>query len=297
MNAKDTIAYTGDLRVHGYREDLTKDFIKELKKEEIKYLICEGTNVSEKPTEEDLRKLDSEDSVRKKLLELVKASNGLVVHDQSSADIDRVRTIWQVAKESGRKLVIDSRLAWLVLEINKEEGKIISDLPKLGDFYIYLTRRKKRYSEEYIEVEKEERCYHEFELVRKSELQDVLIAGPNGREAILNKPEEFILCTTNGMSMLLQFKPVDKGIPGTYVYSKAEPYNEETEIPFEKLKNWIRICGMQLEYAHTSGHCSVEDLRNIVETANPEILVPIHTRNEELFRKLFKARVVLPREF
>src|SRR5207244_3559831 len=39
------IAYTGDIRMHGARPDLTEDFVKAVSGQPIDVLVCEGTRV------------------------------------------------------------------------------------------------------------------------------------------------------------------------------------------------------------------------------------------------------------
>ena len=43
------IAYTGDLRFHGYGSDMTKKFVKSLERTDINVLLCEGTRADEPP--------------------------------------------------------------------------------------------------------------------------------------------------------------------------------------------------------------------------------------------------------
>ena len=65
------------------------------------------------------------------------------------------------------------------------------------------------------------------------------------------------------MQTMLQFKENDKELEGTYIYGKAEPFNEEMILSFRRLKNWLRMCNLKLEYSHTSGHLSSDDMKKI----------------------------------
>jgi len=58
------------------------------------------------------------------------------------------------------------------------------------------------------------------------------------------------------------------------------------ELSFDKLRNWVRLCEMRLELAHTSGHCTAEDIAELVERVRPKRVVPVHTEHPELFRGL-----------
>jgi len=283
------IVYTGDFRLSGYMKGLTETFVKQLKKGKIKCMICEGTNLAKEPREADKHKLPSEADVERKTNYHIEKADDLVIYDGSSVDLDRIRTVWKVAKKHGRKFVIESRLAYILLETQKTG--LIKDLPGKGDFLIYLNRLKQRGTEKYIEVFGKGRVNHEKMMIEDPNLSDDwFIWGPDGREKILKNSEEYLLYTTNGISMMIQFKPVDKGIPGTYIYGKAEPYSEEQAFTYERLKNWIKLCRLKMKFAHTSGHCSPEQLEAILKEVCPEVLIPIHTESPELFVGLIDSK-------
>jgi len=276
------IVYTGDFRLSGFMKGLTETFVKQLKKENVKCMICEGTNLSKEPREADKHKLPTEADVERKTNYHVEKTDDFIIYDGSSVDLDRVRTVARVAKKHGRKLVIESRLAYILLETQKTG--LIKDLPRKGSFLIYLNRKKQSGTDQYIEVFGEARVNHEKRMINDPDLSDDLFVwGPDGRNKILKNPEEYLLYTTNGISMMIQFKPVDKDIPGTYIYGKAEPYSEEQAVTFERLKNWIKLCGLKMKFAHTSGHCSPEQLSRMLKDICPEVLIPIHTEYPSLF--------------
>ena len=79
-----------------------------------------------------------------------------------------------------------------------------------------------------------------------------------------------------------------------YVYSSSEPHNEEQEIDFRRLHNWlahfeIRRFGLPLESEgqwempeeqkglHASGHACGPDLLRIAREIDPRVLIPIHS--------------------
>lgn len=277
-----SIVYTGDFRLSGFMKGLSETFVKQLKKEDIKVMICEGTNLAKEPREADKHKLPTEADVERKTNYHVEKVDDLVIYDGSYVDLDRVRTVARVAKKHGRKMIIDSRLGYILLETQKTG--LIKDLPGKGDFLIYLNRRKQSGRDKYIEVFGEGRVNHEKSMINDPDLSDDLFVwGPDGRGKILKNPEDYLIYTTNGINTMLQFKPVEKGIPGTYIYGKAEPYSEEQAFTYDRLKNWIKLCGLKMEFAHTSGHCSPEQLGAILKEVCPEVLIPIHTESAELF--------------
>jgi len=186
-------------------------------------------------------------------------------------------------------MVIESRLAYILLET--EKTRLLKGLPRKGDFLIYLNRLKQRGTDQYTEVFGEGRINHEKRMVNDPDLSDDwFVWGPDGREKILKNPEEYFFYTTNGIRTMIQFKPVDKGIPGIYIYGKAEPYSEEQAVTYERLKNWIKLCGLKMKFAHTSGHCSPEQLSGILKDVCPEVLIPIHTEYPSLFLGLIDEK-------
>ena len=84
-----------------------------------------------------------------------------------------------------------------------------------------------------------------------------------------------------------------KKILGTYIYGKAEPFNEEMEFSYGKLENWIELAGLNMKYAHTSGHVSADDLKGFIQTVNPKHVIPVHTQSAQMFEE-FGAKVLYP---
>ncbi|MFH0947519.1 MAG: MBL fold metallo-hydrolase [Elusimicrobiota bacterium] len=329
------IVYTGDFRFHGYRQKETEYFQNEIAKEKIDILITEGTRLSR--TDEE-KALDTEEEVFEAACGFSKNEKGLVIYDASPADIDRVKTLSRVARETGRELVIDDKKAYFILYLNHNEPKnLIDGLPQIDDFKIYLSREKlKKTSKKFSEkIFREDNLFVENFTEGRSGYQKILLAeqivtskknsedygkfvstikksqnkedffkaikiptekfvwGPIGREEILKNPERYILYTSNGPLTLLQFIPIGKKIPGTYIYGKAEPFNEEMEFSFDKLENWIKLAGLNMKYAHTSGHASADDLKKFIQAVNPGCVMPVHTTNAAMFEK-FAGKVLRP---
>lgn len=304
-----TLVYTGDLRFHGYASPLTADFLDRVAKEEVDLFLCEGTNVQLKSqtsqkeagwsqalelSEEriELEKLETEKEVLDKLVLINDNTEGLVLYDMTLTDIDRLRTVWQAAEKTGRRVLYDSRQAYLLLFLNTER-KFLSNLPEKGDFDIFLDRLKKRGEERYIETFRTGRRLHEKILLENLGRDDLFIWGSEGRQQILANGSSFLLCTSNGISQLLQFKEKRRDINGVFVYGRSEPYNEEAELTFRKLQNWIRICNMNFDSAHTSGHASQENIASLIEILDPALTIPIHTEHPGQFTG-FTKRLHLP---
>jgi ribonuclease J len=70
-----------------------------------------------------------------------------------------------------------------------------------------------------------------------------------------------------------------------YVLSASEPFNEEMEIDFERLVNWLRHYGLPQYHVHVSGHIMPLQLKNILGEINARKVFPVHTEHMDLFAK------------
>jgi len=302
IQGKSSIAYTGDLRLHGKRNYLTEEFLKLIEKEDVEYLLCEGTRLGLSNTEDEKsveeKALNSESEVKEKCFEIIESEEDLIIYDASQADLDRIEILCEVAKKTGRKLLIDSKKAFLLLYMN-DENILVEDLPKIENFSILLGRSKlgtntklcKEITEDcpgfYLETFKTGRRYHEKEMLNSdSFVGENFIWGPNLRKEVLSNPNEYIIYTSNGPLLLLHCTRYKESFSGTYIYGKAEPFTEEMEFTFNRLLKWLELYNLKLEYAHTSGHCFPNDIKKAIEMINPKNLIPIHTEHPEEFKKI-----------
>jgi ribonuclease J len=292
-----TIAYTGDLRAHGYKKELTADFIKKLEDEKIDIMICSATKVE--PEMKESKLLRSEDEVRKELTEEVKYADGLVMVETSSADIDRIRTIWQVAQKTGRNFVLTTNQAYLLYKLQTIDNTI-SELPTPCDSYTYLRRYREPYihrTEENGEAYMMGRPYWQQDLISmvESHDKDHLLWGEKGREVIRKNPSAYIFCTNNAAHELMELKPVDTTFPCKFILSRSEPFDEESEIDFKRLMNWLKLFGIKdYKQIHASGHMYSNELKEMIERANPDVIYPIHTKHPKMLKEICpKANVII----
>ena len=311
IEGKANIVYTGDFRLHGNKGFLTEEFLRLVEKEDVDYLLCEGTRLGLEKNEEERiveeKVLNSEKEVKNKCMEIIESEEDLVIYDASQADLERVKILCDVAKKTGRELLIDSKKAFLLLYINETEN-LLEDLPKIEDFKILLSRSKlssstnickeltKDCPDFFLERFKTGRRNHEREMLTNNKFSESqFIWGPAMRKEILSNPNEYIIYTSNAPLLLLHCKNLQEPFSGTYIYGKAEPFTEEMEFSFNRLLRWLELCNLKLEHAHTSGHCFPDDIKNAIEIINPENLIPIHTEYPEEFKKIIPKGVNLMR--
>ena len=105
--------------------------------------------------------------------------------------------------------------------------------------------------------------------------------------------EIILVMSFYGLEELVNIKPK----PGScYVLSASEPFNEEMEIDFERLVNWLGHYGLPQYHVHVSGHIMPLQLKGILKEINAKKVFPVHTEHADLFARFMgdlKGKVVL----
>jgi len=259
------IAYTGDLRIHGVKFQMTYDLIDEAKQAKPVALVCEGTNISGAD-------VSSEDEVKAKVNKVVKGTDKLVLADFSYADVDRFRTFYEVARENGRRLAISMRQAYIFDKLRHDADL---DLPEIDDESLLIFQRsKKRYSKW------EEKIQSHLNVKDSKDIKDM-------------QEEVIMVCSLFDLKELIEIRP---GSGSNFIHSASEPVNEEGEVEFTKLLNWLDHFGLPMYQIHCSGHIMPNELKEIISKIQPRKIHPIHTDHPELFAKFLAryAEVELP---
>jgi len=247
------LAYTGDFRCHGCRTEHTENFIEAAAKFKPDILIIEGTNIIRSS-------LQSEAEVKTKISSLISRTEGLVLASFSPVDFDRLKTFSKAAQENKRKLAISTR-QFFILNFLQEEGLVNLNelfLEKPCVFY-----RKKEVP----------RLWEKTVLSSWPLTVDIQEVGKNQRDFVLN----FSYYDMNEAAEIT-FRP-----GSVFILSQSEPFNEEMEIDFQKLLNWLEHFGLPLYVVHASGHASAFDLREVVARIKPEKVFPVHTERPLLY--------------
>ena len=283
INTKDAqIAYTGDLRLHGVVKQYTEEFIENA--HGVDYLIIEGTRITDSTcmTESKVKEYA--------LRELRDKKEKFAAVIISGLDIDRLRTMIEVAKELKRIPVLSPRLAHLTKTL-KENKTHLQSIPEPGkDFLIYYEKRS-LIDDGYV---LESQSYHPWQRQIYQEYENYTIKP----EEIERKQGDYLMIFT-GLSYITELIDI-KPEPGSlFIESTSEPFDEEQEIEWEKVERWISLLRMDKVHIHSSGHANREDLLQIIQLIKPKTIIPIHTENPKEFRKLLKNenyRVILPEE-
>jgi len=83
---------------------------------------------------------------------------------------------------------------------------------------------------------------------------------------------------------LIDIKP-DRG--SHFIHSMSEPFSEE-DIEDEVMHNWLDHFRMRSHQLHASGHMNRQQITGLINYVKPKRIFPIHTENQQLFRKISK---------
>ncbi len=202
-------------------------------------LICEGTTLSREGYV-----AVSEQQLEEQAVGIFKNKNGPIFVLQSSMNIDRIVTMYRAAKRSGRTFLEELYMADIASAIG---GSIPN--PTFDDVYAFITSASR------------------YEGLKK-------YAHRIGKDRIAKTP--FVMCVRT--SMLRYMKGLSKLMSfenGVLVYSFWSGYRET-----EDMKHFLSECeqlGLEVVTLHTSGHADYESIKMLVETVNPDEIIPIHT--------------------
>ena len=265
-----SLVYTGDLRRHGAMSQMTDDFLERAAEEKPSIMITEGTRVAP----EEKRKLYSEEQVLKLGTRTVEQSRKLVVMVCYSRDIDRFKTFYRVAKDTGRLFVIHPKTAYLFHEIMDKVD--VPDPAKDPQIRVYFRRKR---SGTY-----DDRDYYRWE-------QGFLNRMVTAEWVHKRQAETLLSLSFNQFTELIDIKP----LPGsTFIHSMSEPFSEE-DIEAKVTQNWIDHFKLKFHQLHASGHASCQEIIEMIKRIRPKKVIPVHTEHPELFKKLVGlGRVSLP---
>ncbi len=313
-----TLAYSGDLRLHGEAGELTLDFVREASAWSPQILMLEGTRVAPESDPEaaaarlfeQMLALRLRDRIPKRVameanteagvLEALRGvlddhADNLVMVESAWADVDRMRTVWRAASASGRRLLMDEKAAYLLDKMRRDPK--LGGLPPIAEISVMVWRRRRterpasRALSEALDRFEDEGC-------------EVMSAQEAARE-VWASPGSFLFLTSQPTRAL---KDLMAGGDGrgklTYVMSRSEPFTEEMVIGLDRLLNWLALYGVRSYFRiHVSGHASPQDLGRIADEIGPEVVLPIHTEHPDLFamylprdlrRRLILARLAEP---
>ena len=268
--SKGPIIYTGDFRLHGPMSRMTQEFVEKAAGAKPLALLTEGTRMAREEEHDH-----TEAEVEEKVSGIIRESKGIVFAYFSMSNIDRFLSFYRAALKNGKKLVIDSKYAY-ILDSLKDKIPALPDVMEDSNIQIYFRLAKSgTYSE---------KDYHVYE--RKFLPKMVTYEDVKRDQAGLVMHMSF-----NKLLELVYIQPKN----ADYIYSSSEHFleGEENEAERTVLENWMKHFGVKFHKAHCSGHISRKELEQVIHAMNPKILIPIHTERAADFRNLH-TNVIIP---
>jgi ribonuclease J len=264
------VVYTGDLRMHGTHAKMTDDFIAAAKETKPIALITEGTRIDIEESNESEQKVYNESKKK------ISKNNKLSIIDFNFKDVDRFTTFYKIAKDLNKKLVISFKHSCFLDKYHNDKKL---RMPDIKDEQI-LILKPKRLTGTYIDED-----YTDYYIKKRLNYPNIITA-----EEIKKNPSNYMVVLNFWyFNMFIDLKP--KG--GVYIHSLSEPFNEEMEITYKRMINWINYFSLNLFQSHCSGHIFGKNLKELINEINPRTLFPIHTEKPGMFRKLNMKSVMV----
>ena len=264
-----SIVYTGDFRDHGAKPEMTQEFIEKAKESKPVAIVTEATNMTGAT-------VSNEAEVEGKLEKIVSQVDGIALAEFGFSDVDRLNTFYRMAKRNNRCLAVSLKQAYLLDALRKDKGLKV---PALEDDAILVFRKSKKrfdsWEKELLErFDGEGKVLDVFEL-SKQQCKVVLAVSFYDFEELISLQPAAGSC---------------------YVLSASEPFNEEMEIDYERLVNWLSHYGLPQYHVHVSGHMMPLQLKSALRKIDAKRVFPVHTENPELFARFMadlKGQVTL----
>lgn len=290
-----TIVYTGDLRFHGTRSDLTESFRDALRDSRPDAFVVEGTRITETSP-------DSESGVEQKCLDLVSRTRGLAMVGFAWKDITRYQTLKRVAERTGRTLVISPKLAFLLNRLRDRGELDITPVAGEKAVRVYVERKGGMLYSKADYVSSKYDIGYSVAWDRKDPDSIDVEHLEHGVRAyqIGEAPSKYLVhLDYYDFNELLDLKPP----PGsTYIRASSEPFSDEMRLDEARLKRWLEHFDINAPtheplYVHASGHASGPEIARLIRDINPRVVFPIHTEHPDAFCDIAPegTRVVIPR--
>ena len=258
-----TVVYTGDLRMHGLHSEMTTEFLNAARETKPIAMITEGTRINVERTNE------SEEQVYTESKQTIADNKKISIVDFNFKDVDRFTTFYRIARDVGKTLVINFKHACF-LERYHRDKKLRT--PDSRDDHIRILKPK-RLTGTYIDDD-----YSEYYIKRRLNYPNIITA-----DDLVRHPGQYMVVLNFWyFNMMVDLQPQG----GIYIHSLSEPFNEEMEISFDRMHNWLNHFQLQFVQSHCSGHICGPDLEELITGINPQVLYPVHTEHPELFKRL-----------
>jgi len=250
-----SILYTGDFRLCGRKADFSRLQIDKKMPKEIDLLICEGTTLTRDDAPE------TEQEIEKRLVEAFKSDKPIFIN-ASAQNVDRIVSITRASIKTGKTFVIDPYAAYVLSQLGNPKIPN-ADFECIKVFYpLSLSKR-----------------IAEFD-------KDILYRYKNkklGTDELNEKLTSCVMLVRSSMQrdMTVRLKNIEGAI---FIHSMWEGYWRDEKS--EKFREFIKSKNMEVMQIHTSGHVYKADIKWLVDTIKPKVVMPIHTESAKDFESL-----------
>lgn len=248
------IFYSGDFRSTGRKGFLYDRMISNPPKS-IDLLLLEGTMV-----ERSRQEYISEEAVEQKITEIVKNQQNMTFVVSSAQNIDRFCSVFIACLKGNKMLIIDVYMAFVLEMVSKMSDR----LPTINAGRVLVYKPKSQ-----------------MDKVTEEEFEDFVtrVNAKAVHSGIFIKPEKFVYFLRCPNEKLIE-KILPKGTINL-IYSQWRGYLEEEHKTFcTDLINRLKVQKkVKFTHIHTSGHATLEELKELAKAINPRKIVPIHTDN------------------
>ena len=250
-----TLLYSGDFRSNG-----RKSFDHLLHKLPcVDALIVEGTTLSRIST-----KTKTEIELENIAVKEISNIEAPVFTLQAATNIDRLVTIFKVARQTNRTLMQDLYMA----EISSAVGGSIPNPKTFSGIRVFITGG---WNER-----------HEL-------LEQNYSKAKIGRAGIAK--QKFVMCVRPSMQYYLEKLSEEISFEGGILfYSMWEGYKKKEDV--DAFLHFMQDKGVRVVDLHTSGHADVQAIKALIDDVSPEYIIPVHTENATWFEENTVQKVV-----
>lgn len=336
------VVYTGDFRAHGRRPELTQKFLRLAEGADV--LMMEGTRVRRSSDERGhgdghghasggepggneipRASTDSEVAVEREIEAIIATHDkehgpGFVGIGYPMRDVDRLLSIWQVARRLDRRLVLQPKQAHLLQTLARKAGR--TDLPDpltdrhlavfvkaqgkgtvlrrgapllMGNKLTLAMQELQAPPEQWIRLVSTELDKWERVLLGAADEDGSIQLGPNVVTPldVAAAPRDYIFTLSYwSMTDLFDLFPDRSRASGLYIHSQTQPFNDDLELVMFKLRRWCDAFNLHGPmHTHVSGHADEATLHEVLTLLKPKVLVPVHSEAPGMTAQWYSDRI------